>query len=349
MQYPKIMDALDKLGSYLKNWLSEYHLKSFSNPENYSFQQLIKQQHAINNWHNETDIATMLKHLSHTLNTSDVKLWCDKYPQIINIRNIGQPVLLKPNVNYSFSAFHEWLCCIVTQTPFVLNADINQYQVLRFLSKKLVDFDPAMAELFHISQTAQIKPHSYIIHTEKKNAALSAYFGKKKALVIEPYHSIGIITGEETPEQLAEFGRDVFMHLGQSSRTLRKLFLPLNFDVKQIIASFEPYLPVYQNNKYANNYDYHQSVFLMNRIPFLDNGFLIFKEDQSNEAPTGCLYYEYYQDIDELLFQLKTDPYIENIISIGEWSIPTKKPGTSHFFNLHDYLNNKDIIQFLLE
>lgn len=347
MQNPKIMDALNQLSSYLENWLSEYFKVKFSNPENQTFHQLVEQQHAINNWHNEADIVAMLKHLSALLSTSEIEPWCNKYPKIKNIRNIGQPVLVKPNINYSFAAFHEWLCCIVTQTPFVLNADPNQFQVLKFLNNKLVEIEPELAELIHIGQNPRVTPNSYIIHAEKKNTTLSAYFEKKRALVIEPYHSVGIITGDETPEQLTEFGRDVFMHLGQSPRTLRKLFLPENFDIKLIIASFEPYLKVYQNNKYANNYDYHQSVFLMNRIPFLDNGFLIFKEDQSNDAPTGCLFYEYYQDVEKVLSQLKNDPLIENIISISEFDMQAKKPGTSHFFNLHDYLNKKDIIHFL--
>jgi hypothetical protein len=337
------------LGEWLRSWNDEKIQGSFSSDESKKFSDLILQQHALNNWHNDQDILLMIEHLGNILSEPILKDWMGRYPGILSRQTDKKPVLVKPNINYSFAAFHEWLCCIVTLTPFVLNADTNQFQVLKFLSKKLVEFEPELADLIRIGQLPEIKPNSYIIHTDKKNTTLSAYFGKKKALLIGPYHSIGILTGEETPEQLTEFGRDVFMHLGQSPRTLRKLFLPVNFDIKLVIASFEPYLKVYQNNKYANNYDYHQSVFLMNRIPFLDNGFLIFKEDQSNDAPTGCLFYEFYQNIQELLILLKSDPFIENVISIGEFDFSVKKPGTSHFFYPDDYLNKKDIIQFLMD
>lgn len=311
---------------------------------NGEFAQLIKSQHYLNTWHTESAIIQMLNHFSNLFNEKNLEEWISKY-QINN--TLKTPVLVKPNLNYSFGGIHEWLCCIITQTPFVLKANANQFQLLKFLSQKLTEFDPGLDSLIDIGEQNKIKPQKFILHSEQ-NQSLSLYFREKKALIIEPRPSIAVLTGEETPEELYNLGIDIFLHLGQTSGTLRKIYIPGNFDIKRVIDAIEPFLYVYQNNKYANNYDYHQSVNLMERVEFLDNGFLVIKEDLNDDAPTGCLFYEYYNDIDLVINKIQNKPY-ENLICTKELPLQTIKPGRSHFHELWQYPNHVDIVKFLLD
>jgi hypothetical protein len=261
----------------------------------------------------------------------------------------SSPVLVKPNINFAFAGIQEWLGCLITQSPFVLTAAENQFQVLKFLAATVSEANQNFAELMDIQPKNSLKPQHYIIHAEKRNDSIVRYFSTKKSIIIEPRSTVGVITGRETDEELKNLGNDIFIHLGQSPRTLRKLYLPEHYDIRRIIIALEPFAAVYRNNKYANNYDYHQSVFLMNKIPFLDNGFLIFREDASDEAPTGCLYYEYYTGMEPLMQKIGRSPLIENIICSDELPVKTIRPGTSHFFSLGDFFNGKDLVQFLLE
>ena len=37
---------------------------------------------------------------------------------------------------------------------------------------------------------------------------------------------------------------------------------------------------VINNNSYANNYDYHRAIYLLNKEVFFDNGFILLKESK---------------------------------------------------------------------
>lgn len=349
MYLNEIVDKLVRLGDLLKHIQTEKNNVLATSGDSGVLSDIILQQHALNNWQAEADITEMLLHLGNILNQENLSKWISAYPQIKERNKEASPLLVKPNPNYAFAGIHEWLCCVITQTPFILTAEPNQYQILKFLSQKITNQDKSFASLFDISSKNNLKPAQYVIYTEEENNSVKHYFASKKALLIDRYNTVGIITGNETSDDLTNFGKDIFMHLGQSSRSLRKLFIPEGYDIKQFILALEPYSKVYQNNKYANNYDYHQSVFLMNKIPFLDNGFLIFKEDHSNSAPTGCLYYEYYTSISAVLQKIQDSEGIENIICGEELPVKTVKPGNSHFHNLWEYTNRKDLVDFLLK
>ena len=45
------------------------------------------------------------------------------------------------------------------------------------------------------------------------------------------------------------------------------------------VGSSEKIAMMINNNKYANNYDYHKAVFLLENYNILDNGFVLLKED----------------------------------------------------------------------
>ena len=82
-------------------------------------------------------------------------------------------------------------------------------------------------------------------------------------------------------------------------------------------------------------------------IAFVFTGFLILKEDHSYSSPIASLFYEYYQNIDELTLKLEIEndliqcvvgnQAIKNIVPFGE----TQKP------QLWDYADGVDTLDFL--
>ena len=86
----------------------------------------------------------------------------------------------------------------------------------------------------------------------------------------------------------------------------------------------------------------------MSNFKLLDNEFITIKEDTSYSSPISSVFYEFYQNIDDVKILLENDSekiqcivsndLIENSISFGA----TQKP------QLWDYADNVDTIQFLL-
>jgi hypothetical protein len=109
-----------------------------------------------------------------------------------------------------------------------------------------------------------------------------------------------------------------------------------------------PYQDVIKYEKYINNYDYNKAVFLMSNFNLLDNEFLIIKEDNSYASPISSVFYEFYENLEDIKLRLETDNeeiqcivsnnLIKNSVAFGE----TQKP------KLWDYADNVDTIHFLI-
>ena len=50
-----------------------------------------------------------------------------------------------------------------------------------------------------------------------------------------------------------------------------------------------------QHAKYANNYDYHKAVWLLNKEELIENGFLLVKRDDALVSPIGTLFVERFR------------------------------------------------------
>ena len=128
---------------------------------------------------------------------------------------------------------------------------------------------------------------------------------------------------------------------------MSKLFVPKGYDFQNFFKAIYEYKDVIFYEKYSNNYDYNKAVFLMSNFKLLDNEFLTIKEDASYSSPISSVFYEYYDDLNELKNRLEKDAdqiqcvvskdIVANSIAFGE----TQKP------NLWDYADNVDTLQFL--
>ena len=97
----------------------------------------------------------------------------------------------------------------------------------------------------------------------------------------------------------------------------------------------EPQVSIYLNNhKYQNNYDYNKSIYLINAVPHLDNGYLLVTENDALVSPISVLYFQTYKTQDDAAawFNSHADQ-IQVVASAQGWypgSVPfgnTQRPG----------------------
>ena len=131
---------------------------------------------------------------------------------------------------------------------------------------------------------------------------------------------------------------------------MSKLFLPRGYDLDCLFSAFFQLSSTFlDHQKYMNNYDYNKAIFLMGQHKFLDNGFLIMKEDMSFHSPVSVLYYEFYDNlsyvhnflaVNETRLQciVSNDLSVKNAVRFGE----SQSPG------LLDYPDNVDLLEFLM-
>jgi hypothetical protein len=116
------------------------------------------------------------------------------------------------------------------------------------------------------------------------------------------------------------------------------------------------------NNKYANNYDYHKAIWLLNRDDLIENGFLLVKEDDQWVSPVGSLFIERYDEIDQIVnkladyqgrLQLVTSragaKQFKSALSKQSPTIAQTDLGSAQSPALDDYADGVDAIEFLLD
>jgi len=111
------------------------------------------------------------------------------------------------------------------------------------------------------------------------------------------------------------------------------------------LEAADSYKWIIDHYKYKNNYDYNQSIFMLNQIAYHDNGFLLLAENEAISSPISVCHYETYTDIHKLNIQLDLcSDEIQCIVGNGKNAIPF---GMTQSPNIWDYADGIDTMQFL--
>jgi len=87
----------------------------------------------------------------------------------------------------------------------------------------------------------------------------------------------------------------------------------------------------------------------MNQIQHFDNGFVVLKEDIGLSSPIGVIYFEYYDDLDQVKEYLElNNDQIQCVVSKSNLLQDSLPFGKAQEPELWDYADNVDTMQFLL-
>ena len=250
--------------------------------------------------------------------------------------------------NIPLVGFHDFLSVLITGHKVLVKASSNDQHLIQFLANYLISVDPKLS--YYISFTdGKLENFDAIIATGSNNTAryFEFYFKDKPNIIRKNRNSVTILNGKESNDDLVNLGEDIFRYFGLGCRNVSKLFVPKGYSFEAFFKAIYEYKDVIYYEKYSNNYDYNKAVFLMSNFKLLDNEFLTLKEDTSYASPISSVFYEYYEDIDDLKTRLANEAeQIQCIVSnnLVSKSIPfgqTQQP------KLWDYADNVDTIAFL--
>lgn len=341
------INAFSTLGSFLLQFSRQEKNSNLSALNDLYYEMFlleIKKAEINNRWFIEENVLHAINAWGTLLNKDLLTEWIQVYSFTNSPKNVG--VIQAGNI--PLVGFHDFLSVLISGNHFVGKASSKDDNLPRFLSDILITIEPRFKN--HISWTDRLKNIDAVIATGSNNSSryFEYYFGNKPNIIRKNRSSWAILTGKETTKELQLLGEDIFRYYGLGCRNISKIFVPEGYDFKAFFEAIEPYLWVYNNNKYANNYDYNQSVYLMNLVDFLQNGFLILKEDIGHHSPLSVIFYEKYSKIETVKARIKdlkeniqciccSDGVVDNSIALGN----AQKP------DLWDYADNIDSLKFL--
>jgi hypothetical protein len=307
---------------------------------------LIQLSQSHNGWYTPENVYFSIQSWAKALTEENLNQWLSAYT-IAGAEPKNIALILAGNI--PLVGFHDFLSVLITGNNVLVKTSSNDQHLLPFLAKYIIAIEPKFADKITFVE-GKLENFDAVIATGSTNTAryFEYYFKDKPSIIRKSRNSIAILNGKETKEQLIALGEDIFRYFGLGCRNVSKLFVPTGYTFEAFFEAIFEYQDVIHYEKYANNYDYNKAVFLMSNFKLRDNGFLTLKEDTSHASPISSVFYEFYDDINDLKVRLisesdriqcvVSDNLIANSIDFGKTQTP----------NLWDYADNIDTISFLL-
>ncbi len=349
-------EAFASLGDYLKDRLHDPPdvLPSPGTPADDLFRDpglasLSREAEAANPWFVPLFVHHALYETARLLDRKNLEEWTGRYPASSFRPDRARTVGTVLAGNIPLVGFHDFLCILISGHRFKGKLSGKDDKLLPFLADRLVSLQPALGPFIRFEED-RLGGIDAIIATGSNNTFryFEYYFGKYAHIFRKNRNGAAILDGTESGEELCALADDVFLYFGMGCRNVAKLYLPENYGYKKLFEAFERYRNLIDHNKYANNYQYQRSVFLMNLVEHHDNGFLLLREDPALSSPVGTLHTQTWDDPGTLAGDLHA--IREGIQCIAGPEMPglsTLPFGRTQRPELWDYADHVDTLEFL--
>ncbi len=276
--------------------------------------------------------------------------WVAKYPLAATVPNkeVVKTVGLVMAGNIPLVGFHDFLSVFLSGHQAMVKLSSKDAVLFKALAEMLYELNPNTQERLEIAE--RLQNFDAIIATGSNNSAryFETYFGKYPNIIRKSRSSVAVLTGQESKEEIKALGVDIFQYLGLGCRNVSKLMLPKNFDFVNFMDGLEGYNYMMNHNKFKNNYDYHRSIYLLNREHHYANNFLMLVQNESVASPISVVHYEFYADENDLANKLiEQKDHIQCVVGASTEEAQYIPFGQAQQPELWDYADKVDTMGFL--
>ncbi|MBS1652703.1 MAG: acyl-CoA reductase [Bacteroidetes bacterium] len=334
------IEAFIKVGNFLKRHFNN----SIVSSEQFlheGLNKVIEIAYQQNNWFIPDFINFTLQQWANNLNEKELNYFCKS---ITN--NSPQNVAIICAGNIPMVGFHDILCVLLTSHNAVIKLSSDDNVIIPFLLKLLCHYDANFEKKIFFAD-GKLSNFNAVIATGSNNTAshFEFYFSKYKHIIRKNRTSLAVITGKEDETTLKLLGSDIFTYFGLGCRNVSKLLVPKNYNFKLFFEAIVDFGFVINNKKYGNNYDYNRAIFLLEKIAFLDNNFVMLSQSTKLHSPLSVIYYDEYESVNDIANYINENKsYLQCAVGKG-LEVPF---GQTQHPKLNDFADNVDTIKFLL-
>lgn len=316
-------------------------LTDYLTDKNHEWESVKQKASIANGWFTPDFIDLSVKNIvAEFLDEAKLRAWVNHYhiDDNINPKNVG--IVMAGNI--PLVGFHDFLCVFVSGHKQTIKLSSKDDILLKHIVEKMFHWDAAVNE--HIVFATMLKGCDGYIATGSNNSAryFDYYFAKYPSIIRRNRTSVAILSGNETAADLEKLSDDIHVYFGLGCRNVTKIYVPENYDFVPLLQSFNGYKYFTDHHKYRNNYDYNLSLLIMNNRFYMTNESIILVENPPLFSPIAQLNYEFYNNADEILKNLKDSADVQCVAGID---VPF---GQSQTPSLMDYADGVDTMQFLL-
>ncbi len=338
--------AFVRLGAYFRAFGQRPNERQYTENLNLAvlnrFDELIVREKAHNGWFTEENVRRAFAALGASMTEAGFAAWLAPYTLAEHsAKRVG--LILAGNI--PLVGFHDVMTTLLSGHTAIVKPSRDDNRLLPAVIELLYTLEPNLIGAVEFAPM-KLPQVDAIIATGSGNTAryFEYYFRHLPRVIRRNRTSIAVLDGTENDDELAALGHDIFDYFGLGCRNVTKLYIPTDFDLNRLFAALYPFHPIGQHNKYANNYDYHKALWLLNGESLIENGFLLVKEDTGLVSPVGSLFFERYNEVNEVdrLIAERTGE-LQCVVSHRHTPF-----GAAQHPQLNDYADGVDTLAFML-
>ncbi len=289
-----------------------------------------------NGWFMESDILRAVAALRREmLDGERLRRWLTGYRVPVTVpRN----VLVVMAGNIPLVGFFDLLCVISAGHRCLVKPSSKDRVLIGYVLDQLRSIDSGMDVRYFDDA---MRPDA-VIATGSDNAAryFRALYAGIPALLRGSRQSVAVLSGDETPQQLALLTDDLFAYSGLGCRNVSLLFLP---------PGCEPTLtPPPMSSKFRNNYLQQRALLTLQGRPFRDCGEALLIPQREFPAALSCIAYTHYDQVEEVTRWLEThDSEVQCVVSERLEHRRRVAFGEAQYPGLTEYPDDRDVMEFL--
>lgn len=319
-----------KLGDYLKENTDEY--------------QAVKQRASRENpWFIPEFIELASENIASCFLQKDkLENWAAAYnvpSEEARQKNVG--VVMAGNI--PMVGFHDMLSVFISGHRCTIKLSSKDEILIKHLVNKLSEWNNETGS--YISFADRLTGCDAYIATGSNNTGryFEYYFGKYPHIIRYNRTSVTVLDGTESLEELELLADDICLYFGLGCRNVTKLYVPKDYDFVPLLASLKKYSHFQYYHKYRHNYDYHLALLMMGNKFYMTDGTTILAENASLFTPVSQVNYEYYDNKEKIIQQVKESKDVQALVGHG-----FVRFGEAQQPSLTDYADGMDTMKFLL-
>ena len=294
---------------------------------------IIDEAIAANGWFTRADILRAVEAIrSEMLDREKLAAWLSHYTKAVEPKRVA--VIMAGNI--PLVGFFDLLCVVAAGHECHVKPSSKDSVLMRYVVEQLRDIEPNIA-IYDYSADAT---YDMAIATggDDANAYFRDHFAGTRTLLRGSRHSVAVLNGNESAEELQALHNDITAYSGLGCRSVSMLFVPRGYvpDFKRGEA---------ENVKLRRNIQAMRATLTIEGAEFWDAGAFIMRRGEDFAQSLAVVTLREYSYIEEVKKWIEENTeHIQCVVSRTD--IPF---GRAQYPALTDYADGVDTMRFLLD
>lgn len=300
-------------------------------------QRVLAKAIAENEWFTAEDIHRAIDAICEEfLDREKLTAWIARYAISAEVRSVA--IIMAGNI--PLVGFFDMMCAVICGCETYVKPSSKD----TVLTKYVIDTLRDISDDVHIFDYDSNAEYDMIIATGGAEAAryFRTRYASTPALIRGSRHSVAVLAGDESEQELRGLQDDIFTYNGLGCRNVSLIFLPSGKQLELRAPKMNP--------MYRGNYLHCKAMRSMMGQSFVDFGECIAVEERDFSSNISQINYCYYDDLVEVDNWLaEHDEELQCIVSRALSHPRAVAFGRAQYPTLCDYADGVDVMKFLTE